>query len=253
MTIGQGASTYLGTMFDVGRQGRVTLGDYALVHGARIICDAEVTIGDYALISWNVVLMDSYRVPFDPEARRALVRRVPALSTAPARRPTQPGRPIRIGRGAWIGFDSCVLPGVTIGEGAVVGARSVVDRRRRALHHRRRQPGAADPPAHRRGDGRMAAEPGSRGRIIVFGILFWYPLAGRHLPVPALPAGAAAARLRPVLHRGLGPLGLRPGAERPVARRQRATSRRSRRCSRRTASPTAGRFAAAIPTAAATA
>ena len=24
----------------------------------------------------------------------------------------------------------------------------------------------------------MAAEPGSRGRIIVFGILFWYPLAG---------------------------------------------------------------------------
>ena len=24
----------------------------------------------------------------------------------------------------------------------------------------------------------MTAEPGSRGRIIVFGILFWYPLAG---------------------------------------------------------------------------
>ena len=35
-------------------------------------------------------------------------------------------RPVRIGRGAWIGFDSCVLPGVTVGEGAVVGARSVV-------------------------------------------------------------------------------------------------------------------------------
>jgi acetyltransferase-like isoleucine patch superfamily enzyme len=27
---------------------------------------------------------------------------------------------------AWIGFDVCVLPGVTIGEGAIVGARSVV-------------------------------------------------------------------------------------------------------------------------------
>jgi len=37
-----------------------------------------------------------------------------------------PGQPIRIGRAAWIGFDSCVLPGVTVGEGAVVGARSVV-------------------------------------------------------------------------------------------------------------------------------
>ena len=36
----RGASTYLGTMFDVGPRGRVSLGDYALVHGARIICDA---------------------------------------------------------------------------------------------------------------------------------------------------------------------------------------------------------------------
>ena len=36
-----------------------------------------MTIDDYALISWNVVLMDSYRVPFEPEARRDAVRRVP--------------------------------------------------------------------------------------------------------------------------------------------------------------------------------
>jgi len=37
-----------------------------------------------------------------------------------------PGRPVRIERNVWIGFDSCVLPGVTIGQGSVVGARSVV-------------------------------------------------------------------------------------------------------------------------------
>jgi acetyltransferase-like isoleucine patch superfamily enzyme len=35
-------------------------------------------------------------------------------------------RPIRIGRNVWIGFDCCVLPGVTIGDGSIVGARSVV-------------------------------------------------------------------------------------------------------------------------------
>ena len=35
-------------------------------------------------------------------------------------------RPIHIERNVWIGFDSCVLPGVTIGEGSIVGARSVV-------------------------------------------------------------------------------------------------------------------------------
>src|SRR5262249_6045397 len=124
--IGRGASTYLGTMFDVGPRGRVSLGEHALVHGAWIICDAEVEIGDYALISWNVVLMDSYRLPFDGAARRRELERMP--QRAP-RRPAGSGteaRPVRIGRNVWIGFDACVLPGVTVGEGSIVGARSVV-------------------------------------------------------------------------------------------------------------------------------
>ena len=122
---GRGASTYIGTMFDVGPQGRVKLGECALVHGARIICDAEISIGDHALISWNVVLMDTYRLPANPQARRA------ELELVPARRPRYfaadvQARPIRIERNVWIGFAACVLPGVTIGEGSIVGARSVV-------------------------------------------------------------------------------------------------------------------------------
>jgi acetyltransferase-like isoleucine patch superfamily enzyme len=123
ITIGHGASLYLGNMFDVGPQGRVSIGDYALVHGARVVCDAAVSIGDYALVSWNVVLMDTYRVPIDVDARRAAVARVPELRRLDS---AVPARPITIGRGAWIGFDCCVLPGVTIGDGSVVGARSVV-------------------------------------------------------------------------------------------------------------------------------
>ena len=123
--IGRGASTYLGTMFDVGPHGRVKLGEYALVHGARIICDSEIIIGDYALISWNVVLMDTYRVPFNAWERRRELERVPTreprLTAADV-----PARPIHVERNVWIGFDACVLPGVTIGEGSVVGTRSVV-------------------------------------------------------------------------------------------------------------------------------
>jgi len=125
VTYRRGASTYLGTMFDVGPQGRVELGQYALVHGARIICDAEVTIGNYALISWNVVFMDTYRVPQEMQARRQELERVPTrpLRFAAAEVPAQP---IHVEPNVWIGFDTCVLPGVTIGEGAVVGAKSVV-------------------------------------------------------------------------------------------------------------------------------
>jgi acetyltransferase-like isoleucine patch superfamily enzyme len=121
----RGASTYLGTMFDVGPNGRVELGEYALVHGARIICDAQVTIGDYALISWNVVFMDTYRLPFEASERRKALERVPGhrLRIGAA---DVPARPVRIERNVWIGFDACVLPGVTIGEGSVVGAKSVV-------------------------------------------------------------------------------------------------------------------------------
>jgi len=125
LRLGRGSSTYIGTMFDVGPAGQVSVGNYTLVNGARIICDAEIKIGDYGLISWNVVLMDNYRLSEDVGARRreleAVSRRAPRILEGSSR-----PRPIRIGSNVWIGFDACVLPGVTIGDGAIVGARSVV-------------------------------------------------------------------------------------------------------------------------------
>jgi acetyltransferase-like isoleucine patch superfamily enzyme len=123
--IRRGASTYLGTMFDVGPKGKVSLGEFALVHGAHIICDEEITIGDYALISWNVVLMDSYRLSREPALRRSELQQVATRADRRLSGQTPP-RPIRIERNVWIGFDAVVLPGVTIGEGAIVGTRSVV-------------------------------------------------------------------------------------------------------------------------------
>ncbi len=126
VSMGKGASTYLGTMFDVGVQGKVSLGDYTLVHGARIICDSEIKIGDYVFISWNVVLMDTYRVPFDPIKRRRELEQVPKRESRYIDANVA-ARPINIESNVWIGFDACVLPGITIGEGSIVGARSVVE------------------------------------------------------------------------------------------------------------------------------
>jgi acetyltransferase-like isoleucine patch superfamily enzyme len=123
--IGRGSTTYLGTMFDLGPRGRVIIGNFSLIHGAWFICDSQIEVGDHALISWNVVFMDTYGTSLDPTERR---KQLEALPFEQHRRMPRgaPAKPISIGRNVWIGFDCVVLPGVTIGEGSIVGARSVV-------------------------------------------------------------------------------------------------------------------------------
>ena len=102
-----GHSTALcNTILDMGPRGTISIGDHSLVTDAYIICDSEIEIGSYVLISWFVVLMDTYR-----GARKE-------TSSAQQR--------IRLGDKSWIGFEACILPGVTVGEGSIVGARAVV-------------------------------------------------------------------------------------------------------------------------------
>jgi acetyltransferase-like isoleucine patch superfamily enzyme len=123
--ISRGAHIYAGSMFDVGPHGTVTVGECAMLNGVYIVCDSRVEIGSYATISWNVVFLDTYRMPFSPEARHALLERRFREGAAQPKGDV-PSRPLILRDNVWIGFDVCVLPGVTIGEGSVVGARSVV-------------------------------------------------------------------------------------------------------------------------------
>jgi acetyltransferase-like isoleucine patch superfamily enzyme len=125
LKVGEGSAVYTGTMLDVGPEGRVCIGRYCMLNNLLIRCDSLVEIGDYSLLSWNVVIMDSYRTAFDIESRRAALRHAAAR---PDRRLGEPSAasPVRLGRNVWIGFESVILPGITIGDGAIVGARSVV-------------------------------------------------------------------------------------------------------------------------------
>jgi len=123
--LGTGAAAYQGTMFDVGPAGEVTLGAFSFNTGAWFICDDHIEVGAYTMISWNVVIMDSYRAAFDPIRRR---QELQCAAARPTRRVHDdvPAAAVRIGSNVWIGFDVCILPGVTIGDGSIIGARSVV-------------------------------------------------------------------------------------------------------------------------------
>jgi acetyltransferase-like isoleucine patch superfamily enzyme len=123
--IARGAHIYAGSLFDVGPHGRVTVGECAMLNGVYVVCDASVDIGAFATISWNVVFMDNYRMPVSPAARREVLRQR-VRERAPQPKAAVETRPVLLRDNVWIGFDVCVLPGVTIGEGSVVGARSVV-------------------------------------------------------------------------------------------------------------------------------
>jgi acetyltransferase-like isoleucine patch superfamily enzyme len=125
LRIARGAHVYSSTIFDLGPEADVAIGECSMLNGARLICEGAIEIGRFATISWNVVFMDSYRLPLDPDARRPYIMRAARAGHWPLSA-GQPSRPIRLHDNVWIGFDVCVLPGVTIGEGSVVGARSVV-------------------------------------------------------------------------------------------------------------------------------
>ena len=92
--------------------GELLIGHQTMVNGfTKILVATGVTIGSGCNIAWNVQILDTdfHAVHVDGQ---------PQPHTAP----------IVIGDHVWIGTNSLVLKGVTVGDGAVVAAGSVVTR-----------------------------------------------------------------------------------------------------------------------------
>jgi putative colanic acid biosynthesis acetyltransferase WcaF len=81
------------------------MGNYAVL-GPRVICYsmAEISLGEYVVVSQGAHLCAGTHNIDDPSFQLL-------------------ARPIVIGCGAWIAAEAFVGPGVTVGEGAVLGAR----------------------------------------------------------------------------------------------------------------------------------
>ncbi|KII79406.1 sugar O-acetyltransferase [Vibrio renipiscarius] len=75
-----------------------------------LVDDTHIYIGDYVMIGPNVTIATAGH-PINPELRKKIA---------------QFNVPVRIENNVWIGANSVILPGVTVGENSVIGAGSIV-------------------------------------------------------------------------------------------------------------------------------
>lgn len=87
-----------------------------------VSCSAHVRLGAGTLLGHGVQIFDNNSHPLAPEARSADWAAIRGTGS----RAEIEAAPVTIGIDAWIGFGAFVLKGVSIGDGAVVGAGSVV-------------------------------------------------------------------------------------------------------------------------------
>jgi len=130
-----GAESQIGGTFVFERGlGQITIGDRSSIGGGTMfVCtqDAGIHVGSNVMISWNVTIMDSNSHSIDPNIR--LNDAFDWLAGVEVGRMGHfkdwscvESAPVHIGDGAWIGFGSSIMKGVTIGEGAVIASNSVV-------------------------------------------------------------------------------------------------------------------------------
>ncbi len=116
LRVGHDSGIYIGSMFDLGSDGEVEIGNYCTISGAIVTSNRRIVIRDYALVSYDVVIADSFAaMPHESGGDRSCDAH------------TEPEIGVVIGENAWIGARAVLLAGAWIGEGAIVGATTVVD------------------------------------------------------------------------------------------------------------------------------
>ncbi|MBW7869304.1 MAG: acyltransferase [Brumimicrobium sp.] len=99
---------YSPTRIVVNENARLILGSGFINNYVNINCVEKIEIGYNVAISENVVIRDSDNHKIISEVANNITK------------------PIKIGNNVWIGMNSIILKGVTIGDGAVIAAGSVV-------------------------------------------------------------------------------------------------------------------------------
>ncbi len=107
--IGGGAKTIL----NVRNNGHIIIGNHCGISNTAIVSDSMVSIGNYTNVGSGTIIYDTDFHPIDVAER---MNGYTGTKT----------KPVKIGDKVFIGGHCIILKGVTIGDGAVIGAGSVV-------------------------------------------------------------------------------------------------------------------------------
>lgn len=97
----------------------IKIGSNCLIRrNSHITAIKEIIIGDYVLTGTNVLISDNSHGNTDMRSLKVKTTKREIVSKGK----------VTIHDNVWIGNDVCILAGVTIGEGAIIGANSVVNK-----------------------------------------------------------------------------------------------------------------------------
>ncbi len=102
----------------------ISIGDRTFIGRGLFTIADSLEIGDDVMVSWNVTIVDhnSHSLKFSERSNDVQMNAFEGIKHWDCIKIA----PVKIGNKAWIGFGCSILKGVTIGEGAIVGANSVI-------------------------------------------------------------------------------------------------------------------------------
>ncbi len=120
-------SVVRGELFIFAHGGRIEIGEDCYIgQGTRIWSTESIRIGDRVQIAHNVNILDNNSHSLDPTIRYRHYKQIMTSGHPKTNTFDMQSAPVVIEDDVWIGFNSIILKGVSIGKGAVVAAGSVV-------------------------------------------------------------------------------------------------------------------------------